>query len=857
MLTKALEKERYYLTVPDYNIGSWEDKMERNINKLIVLILTGIISIVDIFNNGNGYLQLILAFCSSFIVFYMPHLPYKLKKLPFTLLLIANIIVLALTFNHRVLLINMLLLSYLIWGIITPKLLRFKSFLSITFILTFISVYAAAFAKFSIPLFIFVFYPVYVLGASLKDRNILKSKKIWLFALFNLAFSALLLAVFMYKSLGQSILGSISFLNFDNLGTVSAVYLPFIAIFLVWFTASCNLIFYMLTSKSENHTATFDLTLYMKAVYNFISFFAIAVIATFVCEFSIRQSLSATFVAVLRPNIIFNILFLCSIYLCLISIIGKGISNILIAILTIFLTVANYIKFTYFEEPFYPWDMYLIRDLISISKNYINAAMIIAASLTVIVAIILIVRFRRPIGKCLRPRVSIILIPFAAALLLLNVNVLLHSSLSTQIGIQKSWYIGRTEILSNGVFAQNYFYLNDLNKYLNPKPDGYSEKQLHAINKKYENQTGLTASTTTTNLNVKPNVIVIMSESYWDITKLSGITFSEDVTANVHKYQKGELATPAIGGGTCNSEFEALTGMSMYFMSPGIYPYNAYLRTVTPSIATVFKNNGYNTTAIHPNSGSFYNRNKVYKNFGFEEFLDVDSFDMETETKGPHISDDAMVNKILGTLNSSDDPNFIFAVSMENHDPFDDKYAEDEFDVTTQSDKLDASHKEIVSGYAQGIYDADRSLGKLIDELNKSDKPTLLYFYGDHAPRLGSLDDYYRIYDQLAKPNKQEQEQNIGDLKYYTTPYVSWSNYQEMRSFSKIMSPSHLSYEILKDSGVKYPSYFNILSQLEEKYPIMHLKGLNLVDANDELVKDYKLIQYDLLFGKKYLSDVN
>ena len=824
-------------------------------SKVIFLILAVIISVVDIFNNGNGFLQLLLALLSSCVVFYMPHLSIKLKKIPFTLLILANVAFLALSYTRGVLLINMLLLSYLIWSIITPVFLRYKSFFPVTFLIAFMAVYASAFLQFSIPLFILVFYPIYVLGAITSQHNILKRKRAWAFVVFNLLFSALLLTFFMYNSLGKSVLGSLLFLNFEKLGAVTAVYLPFLAVFLIWFASSFNFLFYMIFSRFKKGKKTFDLTCYLKPVYSFISFFVFAFLATFACEYSIRLDFFATRNDLLNPNILFNVLILCGIYLCLISIIGKGISNILMVILVIFLAVANFIKFTYFDEPFYPWDIYLVRNLIGISKDYLNIPVVAAVSLAFILAVFLLIHFRRNVWKYVKPRFSLALLPFAIVLILLNENVLMDTSLSSQVGIEKSWYIGKDEIISNGIFAQNFFYLQDIKKYLNPKPEGYSKEKMLAINKKYAKAANKVASASTSSINEKPNIVVVMSESYWDITKLNGIKFSKNIAENVHKYQKGELAPPAIGGGTANTEFEALTGMSLYFMSPGIIAYNAYLRTETPSIASVLKSNGYKTTAIHPNSGWFYNRDKVYNYFGFDTFLDIDSFDMKTQTKGPHISDDAFVNKILDTLKSSDKPSFIFAVSMENHDPFNDKY--DSFDVTVESDKLSSSEKQIVNGYAQGLYDADQSLGKLINSLSKSKKPTLLYFFGDHAPRLGTLDDYYRIYDKLGTKEKLEIEQGLGELKYYTTPLVTWSNYREMRTYPSVISPSHISYEILKDSGVHYPNYFNILPQLEATFPILHLKSMDKVDANNELVKDYRSIQYDILFGKKYLRDLD
>ncbi len=833
-------------------------KISKGIFSLFIAV---VISVIDIFYKGTGFSQLILALAASYVVFNMPDIPDKLKAIPYSkfVLFILNIGLLALTFNNRILLVNMLMLSYIVWSAVTPYLLKYKVFLPVTFVLCFVSVYAAAYMSFSIPLFIIVFYPIYALGAITHKKNIIKSDKIWVFGVFNLIISGVLLVLFMYKSLGQNILGSILFTNTVKLGTVTAVYLPFLALFLAWFAVSGNLMFNMLLSKFEKGNSVFDLSDYFKPVFNFISFFAVIVVTTFLCEFSLRQNIKTTIMDILDPNIMFNILVLGGLYLGLICLVGKGISNVILAIFTIFLTVANFIKITYFDEPFYPWDVYMIKNLFGISKEYLSIPIIVASVLFLSGLIFLLIKFRKNVFRYLKPKFNFILLPFALILFLLNANVLADYKLSIQVGVQRSWYIGKSEILANGMYAQNYYYLTDLDKYLNPKPEGYSKDTMLAISDKYQlsdnNVVTASASSSPVSPFQKPNVIVIMSESYWDLTKLNGITFSKDIAENVHKYQKGQLAPPAIGGGTANTEFEALTGMSLYFMSPGIIAYNAYLRTETPSVASIFRDNGYSTTAIHPNGGWFYNRDKVYNYFGFEKFYDIESFDIETQTKGPHISDYALVDKILETLNSSDKPSFIFAVSMQNHDPFNDKYTS--FDVNVESDQLNASQKNIVSGYAQGLYDADKSLGKLIEALEKSDKPTLVYFFGDHAPRLGSLDDYYSVYNKLGVKEAVKTEQEIGELKYYTTPLATWSNFRDMRSFSSVISPSHLSYEMLKDAGVDYPNYLNIIPKLETKYPIMHLKNMELVNPEDELVKDYRLIQYDLLFGNKYLKDSN
>ena len=71
----------------------------------------------------------------------------------------------------------------------------------------------------------------------------------------------------------------------------------------------------------------------------------------------------------------------------------------------------------------------------------------------------------------------------------------------------------------------------------------------------------------------KPNVIVVFSESFWDVSKIDGIKFSQDVTPNYHALkEKGkvvEMITPSYGGISSNVEFEILTGGSLNYFSKG------------------------------------------------------------------------------------------------------------------------------------------------------------------------------------------------------------------------------------------------------------------------------------------------
>lgn len=78
--------------------------------------------------------------------------------------------------------------------------------------------------------------------------------------------------------------------------------------------------------------------------------------------------------------------------------------------------------------------------------------------------------------------------------------------------------------------------------------------------------------------------------------------------------------------------------------------YNVYFRRDTPGIVSVLNDNGYNTIAIHPYKAEMYNRDKVYKFLGFDEFISLDSFNADTDLKGPYVSDDRLIDKVLEIL---------------------------------------------------------------------------------------------------------------------------------------------------------------------------------------------------------------
>ena len=148
------------------------------------------------------------------------------------------------------------------------------------------------------------------------------------------------------------------------------------------------------------------------------------------------------------------------------------------------------------------------------------------------------------------------------------------------------------------------------------KPDNYSEETVDAIldnvdeSRKFSTSplypTSYAATTAKDEQVKKPTIIYVMNESYWDVSELEqyGFQFDTDVSANLHALQQtsasGRAYSPSFGGGTCDVEFEALTGYSASFLPNGSKPYQQHVTKPMFSLPNYLKlTQGYQTAAVH------------------------------------------------------------------------------------------------------------------------------------------------------------------------------------------------------------------------------------------------------------------
>ena len=308
------------------------------------------------------------------------------------------------------------------------------------------------------------------------------------------------------------------------------------------------------------------------------------------------------------------------------------------------------------------------------------------------------------------------------------------------------------------------------------QPKGYSNEEAESMLDKYASeydqtigaQDSRTAAVDQWN-EEPPCVVVVMNESFADLSIYDDLAGTYEGPQWFNSFDgalaKGTLYVSPYGGGTCNSEWEFLAGASMGFMGSGVYPYMVYDMTGVDNLAATFKSMGYQTTAMHPNLATNWYRNVVYPTFGFDQFLDLSDF-TGAERYRNMVSDKATYDKIIDQLESSDDPQFIFDVTMQNHGGYDTGALSP--DLVTQRTVVDYDNPEL-DEYLALIDISDQALEDFVDELSRLDRRVVLVFFGDHQPSIAS---FYNNWLMTSDPDDITHEERAR-----TTDYMIYANY--------------------------------------------------------------------------------
>ncbi len=321
----------------------------------------------------------------------------------------------------------------------------------------------------------------------------------------------------------------------------------------------------------------------------------------------------------------------------------------------------------------------------------------------------------------------------------------------------------------------------------------------------------------------KPNIIFLQLESFIDPTISTTVEFSQDPIPNfrkmLSKYSSGYMTVPAVGAGTANVEFEAITGISARFFGPGEYPYKSVLTEKTcESIPYNLSELGYSSHAIHNHRGAFYNRNKVFRNLGFDTFTCLEYMNNVVKTPKNWAKDALLTECIVDALESTDNPDYIYTISVQGHG----KYPTEEVitdPVIKVTDAPDEETRLAYEYYVNQVYEMDIFIKELTETLEAYDEDVVLVMFGDHLPALSMT----------------EEELKTGDL--YKTQYVIWSNFG-MPKKDMDSSTYEISSQVLNRLGISA----GMMTKYHQNYR-----------GTKKYRKNLEALSYDMLYGKGYI----
>ena len=593
----------------------------------------------------------------------------------------------------------------------------------------------------------------------------------------------------------------------------------------------------------------------LKAIYNITLFLCIPFILFLIVEklnFVEALNLHKTYIYL---NLHWYYLF----YLFLFAITNSvRISFISGSVMLYLFGLTNHFTILYKGSTIIPTDIFSLSVGIHVLQNYkIEITPTILITLLIIVAIIILSIFAKFKIKNLKIKICSSIIILIACFSFMNIYLdteFLESKTLTPFQFNQTNASKVRGLVTN--------FTSNIPSLIVKAPNGYNPKNLENETKEYI-YNDVTNSIIDNALlppnNQKPNIIVIMNESFTDLNVVGKLNTNKDPLEFINSLDKntirGRITVPPFGGGTSNSEYEFITGNSLVSLPFGCVPYNQFIDDEIPSLVSVLNERGYYSLAMHPYSPKGWSRDVVYPHLGFKDFIYDTSFTNKDKYRS-FISDEAGYNKIIELYNNKpkDEPFFMFNVTMQNHGGY--EYTPFESTIKLNGYKKTYSDAE---QYLTLIDKSDEAYKKLLQYFGNVDEPTIILMFGDHFPK---LDDGF--YNELMKSDVNPQDTYNG----YLTPFIFWTNYDlgiSTQNYGNI-SVNYLSSILLKLSGLEMPIYNSFLLNMMQKMPIISINGcydangvkIEPKDKNSEFydeIEMYHKLNYNALLDKKNLQE--
>ncbi len=392
------------------------------------------------------------------------------------------------------------------------------------------------------------------------------------------------------------------------------------------------------------------------------------------------------------------------------------------------------------------------------------------------------------------------------------------------------------------------------------RPDGYSQTALDALAGDSLSQS---AAAVPEGGQRPVNVIVIMNESFADLSVLPGVDSNVDAMPFIRSLSentvKGYTYTSVFGGTTANSEYEFLTGNTTAFLPAGTVPYQMYVSDGDPSLVRQMKDLGYRCVASHPYRSSGWNRPSVYRDYGFDQVYFERDFQNRTYLRGDassgYISDQCNFENLVHMYEHKQEgePLFLFNVTMQNHSAYNMPWTNLDREVWLTG-ALEGRFSS-VDQYFSLIRQTDRAFAYLIDYFSQVEEPTVILMFGDHQPQVAT-NFYTAVLGSDPEPALAQKKQ--------MTPFVLWANYDIPERDGVALSLNYLSALLMETAGLPQTGYQRFLSELYRDLPVINTVGIQdrsgtwygenepLPEPLARRLEEYQMLQYNNIFDKSH-----
>lgn len=178
-------------------------------------------------------------------------------------------------------------------------------------------------------------------------------------------------------------------------------------------------------------------------------------------------------------------------------------------------------------------------------------------------------------------------------------------------------------------------------------------------------------------------------------------------------------------GKTSDAEF--LMENSLYPMAQGAVFVNKAQNTYQ-AMPAILKGQGYTSAVLHGNYKTFWNRNVIYKAFGYDQFFDAEYYNMTDEnTKNYGLKDKPFFTESIPMLKSLKQPFYTKFITLSNHFPFEMDPEDTDFPAGDFGDT-------VVNQYFQSSHYMDQALEQFFNDLKAAGMydNTMVVMYGDH-----------------------------------------------------------------------------------------------------------------------------